>query len=574
MTLPVSAAGHNCQEAEHYWDGGKIVLGCGQFEDERAMRGNMMDFPLTLNHILERAGRLFGDIEIVSRRPDRSLARCSYGDVYRRARKLARALELVGVKRGDRVATLMWNHATHLECYFGIPAMGGVLHALNLRLHPHELAYIANHARDRMLIVDDVLLPVYESFRAQAKFERVFVVPFGGCPKPADYESYEDLLATVDGKFSYPKLDENTAAAMCFTSGTTGKSKGVVYSHRALVLHSLAQSTSDSFGIAHNEVVLAGSSMFHANAWGVPFTTTMVGAKLVLPGPCLDAESLLDLIEKEKVTIGCAVPTVWLAVLAALEKQTERWKISWPVRIPCGGSAPPESLMRGLDRFGFDLVHLWGMTETTPLATMGMIKSTMAGRSEDEKYKVRTKQGLPMPFVELRVMRVEGEAPWDGESFGELEVRGPWVAASYFEAPETQDRWSEDGWFRTGDMATIDAEGYVKIVDRSKDLIKSGGEWISSVDLESALMCHPAVREAAVIGIAHPKWQERPLGVVVMKDGAAVTPEELRAFLATKFAKWQLPDAFVFTNEIPRTSVGKFLKTKLREQYANWKWDV
>ncbi|MGH9746023.1 MAG: long-chain fatty acid--CoA ligase [Candidatus Acidiferrales bacterium] len=537
------------------------------------MLGTMMNFPLTLVPILERAGKLYGQIEVVSRRPDRSIARTTYGAVYKRARRLARALELAGIARGDRVATLMWNHSSHLEAYFGIPASGGVLHTLNLRLHAGELAYIANHARDRYLIVDDVLLPIYESFRAQVHFERVFVVPFCGQTIPREYENYEDLLSAADDDFQYPALEEDEAAAMCFTSGTTGKSKGVVYSHRALVLHSFAQCLGDAFGINHGEVVLPGSSMFHANAWGVPFTATMVGAKLVFSGPHLDAESLLDLIEKEKVTIATAVPTVWFNVLMALEKDPGRWKIEHPVRITCGGSAVPESLLRRMDRFGFHITHLWGMTETTPFATTGTLKSTLNRATEDEKYKIRVKQGLPAPFIEVRVMRAEGEAPRDGATFGELEIRGPWVAASYFEAPETADRWTRDGWFKTGDIATIDAEGYVKIVDRSKDLIKSGGEWISSVDLENELMGHPAIREAAVVGIAHPKWQERPLAVVVVKDGAQVAPEDLRDFLAAKFAKWQLPDAYVFTNELPRTSVGKLLKLKLREMYADWQWE-
>ena len=537
------------------------------------MLGTMMDFPLTLVPILERAGKLYGQIEIVSRRPDRTIVRTNYGTIYRRARRLARALELAGLARGDRVATLMWNHSSHLEAYFGIPASGGVLHTLNLRLHANELTYIANHARDRYLIVDDVLLPVYESIRSQVHFERVFVVPFSGQPVPREYESYEDLLSAADDEFEYPVLEENEAAAMCFTSGTTGKSKGVVYSHRALVLHSFAQCLGDAFAINHNEVVLPGSSMFHANAWGVPFTATMVGAKMVFPGPHLDAESLLDLIEQENVTIATAVPTVWFGVLLALEKDPGRWKINHPVRITCGGSAVPETLLRRMDKFGFRITHLWGMTETTPFATTGTLKSTLAGGSEDEKYKIRVKQGLPAPFVEVRVMRLEGEAPRDGATFGELEIRGPWVAASYFEAPETADRWTRDGWFKTGDIATIDPEGYVKIVDRSKDLIKSGGEWISSVDLENELMGHPRVREAAVIGVAHPKWQERPLAVVVVKEGARVTPEELREFLAAKFAKWQLPDAFVFSDELPRSAVGKLLKLKLRETYADWNWE-
>jgi fatty-acyl-CoA synthase len=537
------------------------------------MLGTMMDFPLTLVPILERAGKLYGQVEIGSRRPDRTIARTNYAAIYRRARRLARALELAGLGRGDRVATLMWNHSSHLEAYFGIPACGGVLHTLNLRLHANELAYIANHARDRYLLVDDVLLPTYESFRSQVHLERVFVVPFSGEPVPREYENYEDFLSAADDTFDYPVLGENEAAAMCFTSGTTGKSKGVVYSHRALVLHSFAQCLQDAFAISHNEVVLPGSSMFHANAWGVPFTATMVGAKLVFPGLHLDAESLLDLIEQEKVTIATAVPTVWFGVLLALEKEPGRWKIDQPVRITCGGSAVPETLLRRMDKFGFRITHLWGMTETTPFATTGTLKSTLAHGSEDEKYKIRVKQGLPAPFIEVRVMRPEGEAPRDGVTFGELEIRGPWVAASYFEAPETADRWTRDGWFKTGDIATIDSEGYVKIVDRSKDLIKSGGEWISSVDLENELMGHPSVREAAVIGVVHPKWQERPLAVVVVKEGAEVTSGELREFLAAKFAKWQLPDAFVFTDELPRSAVGKLLKLKLRETYSGWNWE-
>jgi fatty-acyl-CoA synthase len=537
------------------------------------MRGTMMDFPLTLATVLERAGKLFGRVEVAWRRPDRAITRGRYGDVYRRARRLARALELAGIVTGDRVATLMWNHAVHLECYFGIPVAGGVLHTLNLRLHPQELAYIVNHARDRYLFVDEVLLPVYESFRSHVRFERVFVIPFAGGEPSKAYENYEDLLAAADDDFVYPSLDENEAAAMCFTSGTTGRSKGVVYSHRSLVLHSFAACLTETFGIGHNQVALAASSMFHANAWGVPYAATMVGAKLVLPGSHLDAESLLELIENENVTVAFGVPTLWFDLLNALERHPGRWKIPRPLRIMCGGSAVPESLLRGLDRFGIQVTQLWGMTETAPLATVGTIKSTLAGRSEDETYELRAKQGIALPFVELRVRRPEGESAWDGVTSGELEVRGPWVAASYFEAPETCDRWTSDGWFRTGDIATIDPEGYVKLVDRSKDVIKSGGEWISSVDLENALMCHPAVSEAAVIGVPHPKWQERPLAVIVTKDGMAVQAEELREFLSAKLRKWQLPDAFVFANEIPRTSVGKFLKAKLREKYANWNWD-
>jgi fatty-acyl-CoA synthase len=543
------------------------------------MRGTMMDFPLTLPTILERAGKLFSRVEIVSRKPDKSIARTCYGEFYRRARQLSEALTKLGLKSGDRVASMMWNHSGHLEAFFGVPCAGGILHTLNLRLHPHEIAAIANHAGDRFLLIDDVLLPVYEKFRNDVPFERVIVVPYGCGNVPEGFLNYEELLAEASGDFRYPPIDENDGAAMCFTSGTTGNSKGVIYSHRALVLHSLAEAGMDSFAVSHHDTVLPVAPMFHANAWGLPYTCVMTGARLILPGPNVDAESVLDLMSQEMVTMACGVPTVWLGVLAALEKNPERWKRTSPVRIVCGGTAPPERLMRALDKHGLCIVHLWGMTETTPLATVGKLKAHMRGWTPDQQYEVRAKQGWPSPFVELRVMRPDGpggtsvEAPRDGDTPGELEVRGPWVAASYYNAPDQANRWTADGWFKTGDVATLDDEGIIKIVDRAKDLVKSGGEWISSVDLENALMGHPAVKEACVVGIPHPKWQERPLAAVVLKDGAKSTPEELRAFLAKSFAKWQLPDAFVFIDAIPRTSVGKFKKLALREQFADWNWD-
>jgi fatty-acyl-CoA synthase len=543
------------------------------------MRGTMMDYPLTLPAMLERAGKLFARVEIVSRRPDRSIVRTNYGDLYRRARRLASALTKLGLRPGDRVASMMWNHSGHLEAFFGVPSAGGILHTLNLRLHPHEIAAIAKHAGDRFLLLDDVLLPNYETFCEGATFERVIVVPYGGGIIPDGFLNYEELLAQVSDDFTYPKIDENDGAAMCFTSGTTGFSKGVIYSHRALVLHSFAEAMADSFALSHDDSVLPVAPMFHANAWGIPYTAVMTGARLILPGPNVDAESILDLLEQEHVTCACGVPTVWLSVLYALEKNPGRWKFSSPVRILCGGTAPPVRLMRALDKHNLHILHLWGMTETTPLATLGKLKRHMRDWPEDSQYEVRGKQGWPAPFVDLRVMRPDSpegkdaEAPWDGETPGELEIRGPWIAASYYNAPDQAHRWTEDGWFKTGDVATIDSEGIVKIVDRAKDLVKSGGEWISSVDLENTLMGHPAVKEAAVVGIPHPKWQERPLAAIVLNDGAKVTPEELREFLGKSFAKWQLPDAFVFLDAIPRTSVGKFKKTALREQFANWNWE-
>ena len=543
------------------------------------MRGTMMDFPLTLPTLLERAGRLFARVEIISRRPDRSIVRTCYGDFYRRARRLASALTKLGLQPGDRVASMMWNHAGHLEAFFGVPCAGGILHTLNLRLHPQEIAGIANHAGDRILLIDDTLLPVYQKFAGEAAFQRVIVVPYGGGDVPQGFLNYEQLLAEARDDFAYPRLDENDGAAMCFTSGTTGFSKGVIYSHRALVLHSFAEAMTDSFAISHDDTVLPVAPMFHANAWGLPYTCVMTGARLILPGPNVDPESVLDLIEQQGVTIACGVPTVWLGVLYALEKEPDRWKFSSPVRIASGGTAPPVRLMRALDKHGLHIMHLWGMTETTPLGTLGKLKRHMRNWKEDDQYEMRGKQGWPAPFVELRVMRPEGsegksrEAPRDGQTPGELEVRGPWVAASYYNAPDQAQRWTEDGWFRTGDVATMDDEGFIKIVDRAKDLVKSGGEWISSVDLENTLMGHPAVKEAAVIGVPHPKWQERPLAAVVLKEGARATPEELRDFLRQSFAKWQLPDAFVFLEAIPRTSVGKFKKTALRERFANWDWE-
>ena len=538
------------------------------------MRGLMMDFPLTIPALLERADGIFGNVEIVTRKPDRSLARYTWGDLYKRSRRMANALLRLGLQRGDRVATLLWNQSEHMEAYFGVPIAGGVLHTLNLRLHPDEIAFIANHAGDRFLIVDDVLLPVYEKFRDRVKFERVIVVPFGGAVTPEGCDGYEELLAEASEDYTYPQLEENEAAAMCYTSGTTGRSKGVVYSHRAIVLHSLNCCGVDSFSVSMRDTVLPLASLFHANGWGIPFTAATAGAKVVLPGPFADAEGILDLMEQERVTLGLGVPTVWFGVLDALDKHPGRWKISWPVRLLIGGAAASEALMRGFERHGFSLMCLWGMTETTPHACCSLLRPQMHDWTEEKKYEQRLKQGTPTAIVEARIMMVDGtRASHDGKTVGELEVRGPWIASSYYNMPEEAHRWSPDGWLRTGDMAHIDEYGYIKLVDRSKDLIKSGGEWISSVDLENALMGHPSVKEAAVIGVAHPKWQECPLAVVVLNEGTEAHAAELREFLAAKFAKWQVPDAFVFAKEIPRTSVGKFRKTALREQFLDWKWE-
>ena len=531
------------------------------------MRATMMDFPLTLPHLLERAKDLHGSVEIVSRMPDRSLHRCTYADFYRRARMLARALEKAGLKKGDRVGTLMWNHYAHLEAYFGVPVAGGVLHTLNLRLHPTEIAYIIKHAKDRFLIVDDLLLPLLEKFRDQIQVEKIIVVPLSGKPVPSFCVDYEQFLHKADDHFSYAMLDENDPAVMCYTSGTTGKPKGVVYSHRALVLHSFILGLKDGLGISREDAGMPIVPMFHVNAWGLPFVSVMLGVKQVFPGSYLDAESLLDLMEKENVTFAAGVPTIWFDVLNQLEQKPDQWKLAPDLRLLIGGSAPPEALIRGLEQHRLHVVHGWGMTETTPVATISRLKPHLKERPCDEQFAYKLKQGIPVPFVEIRVMDGEKEVPWDGMTMGELQIRGPWITASYFNRPDLKEVMTDDGWFRTGDVATIDPEGYMKITDRTKDLIKSGGEWISSVDLENELMAHPSVKEAAVIAMPHPKWQERPLAVVVLKEGEKASKEELRAFLASKFSKWWLPDEFVFTDTIPRTSAGKFSKMVLRKKY-------
>jgi fatty-acyl-CoA synthase len=536
------------------------------------MKSTMMDYPLTLTHILERAGRLFPEVEIVSRMPDRSLHRHKYADFYRRALALAEGLQRLGLRRGDRVATLMWNHYVHQEAYFGIPAAGGIVHTLNLRLAPSDLAYIANHAGDRFLLVDDVLLPLYEKFREEVNFERVFVAPLAGKPVAREYQDYEAFLRQATGDFTYPALEEREGAAMCYTSGTTGRPKGVIYSHRALVLHSFALALADCFGLSERDVLLPVVPMYHVNAWGIPLAAIMVGAKLALPGPYLDPESLLDLAEQERVTLAAGVPTIFMTIVDALEKNPGRWKLVEGMRMPVGGSAAPEALIRRLDRQGQRLVHAYGMTEATPVATYCNLMPQMESWEEDLKYAVRAQQGRALPFVDLRVVGEKGEVPRDNKTAGEVHLRGPWIASSYYGSPAEQDKWTKDGWLRTGDIATIGPEGYICICDRVKDLIKSGGEWISSVNLDNALMAHPAVAEAAVIAVPHPKWQERPLAVVVLKGGAAATAEDLCGFLAGKFAKWQLPDAFVFVPEIPHTGTGKMMKSKLREQFKDWKW--
>lgn len=537
------------------------------------MRGLMMDYPLTLHHLFDRGTLIFGEHEIISRVPGGKHS-YTYADFRERTQRLAGALRQFGIQPGDRVGTLAWNHYRHLELYFGVPCMGAVLHTLNLRLPADQLAYIIHHAGDRVIVADRSLLPLLESIKDQIpNVERIVVM--SDEPGPVEtslgpVDDYETLLANAEPMTEWPKLDENDAAAMCYTSGTTGHPKGVLYSHRAIFLHAMGAAQVDSAGISQADVVMPVVPMFHANAWGMPFAATLVGAKQVFPGAAPTPTDLAQLIHDERVTVAAGVPTIWMGVLQVL--QSGQYDVSSIRCMPCGGSAPPPALMAAYEQqFGVQILHAWGMTEMSPIGSISTLKPRLRSASPDVRFAYQTKQGLPVPGIELKAIDAAGnEVPHDGRSMGELIARGPWVAATYYNDDRSADSFTPDGWFRTGDIVTIDPDGYIQITDRAKDVIKSGGEWISSVELENTIMGHPKVAEAAVIAVPHERWMERPLACVVRKpDGQNLTKEELIDYLVDRgVARWWLPDDVVFVPEIPKTSVGKFDKKVLRAQQA------
>ena len=539
------------------------------------MQGLMQDYPLTLPHLFHRVERLFPTKEIVTALPT-GTHRITYGEWAARTRKLGGVLDTLGISADGRVATFCWNTARHLELYFAAPCSGRVLHTLNLRLFPEQVTYIVNHAEDEVIFVDKtvagLLWPLLGTFET---VRHIVVIDDGGpfdtseVPDGMEVHDYEALLAT-SSPVEFSIDDENLAASMCYTSGTTGNPKGVVYSHRSTVLHTMATMLADGIGICETDKILPVVPMFHANAWGLAHSAVATGADLIMPGPDLSPPSLAALIESEKVTVAAGVPTIWMGVLEELKgRDTSSLRL-----IPCGGSAVPKALSEGFrEQVGLPIFQAWGMTETSPVASVGFIKSTLADLPESELADIRAKQGLPIFGVELRVLDQETGEPvaWDGEARGELQAAGPWIARTYYNDDRSAESFTDDGWLRTGDVATIDAEGYIKLVDRTKDVVKSGGEWISSVDLENEIMAHPSVAEAAVIGVSHPKWSERPLACVVLREGESATKEDLLEFLDGRVAKWWLPDDIVFIDEVPKTSVGKFSKKDLRDRFADYK---
>jgi fatty-acyl-CoA synthase len=538
----------------------------------------MMNQPLLISNLLVHAERHHGDREIVSRRVEGDLHRYTYRDLARRARQMANALAGLGVGATQRVGTLAWNGYRHMELYYAASGSGLVLHTLNPRLHPDQLVWIADNAGDQVLCFDLTFLPLIEATAARYATVKHFVLMADRDRMPAqtgipNLICYEDLVDTGSENFDWPQLDENTASSLCYTSGTTGNPKGVLYSHRSTVLHSFGAVMPDALNFSARDAILPVVPMFHVNAWGLPYAACMVGAKVVFPGPALDGASLYDLFESEGVTVSAGVPTVWQGLLAHVESKGLRF--STMNRTVIGGSACPPAMLRTFEeKYGVDVLHAWGMTEMSPLGTVCTLKSRHVDLPAEQQLAVQAKQGRVVFGVDMKIVDTEGrELPWDGKSSGELLVRGPWVLDSYF------NRHGDDplrfdsaglGWFPTGDVSTIDPDGYMQITDRTKDVIKSGGEWISSIDIENIAMGHPAVAMAACIAIPHPKWDERPLLAVLLKSGASATKDEILSFFEGKIAKWWLPDDVAFVDEIPLGATGKMQKNKLREQFEGY----
>ena len=542
------------------------------------MLGLMQSQPLLISSLIDFASRHHGDAEIVSRRVEGDVHRYTYRDLSARSKQLANAVEALGVAHGERVASLAWNGYRHMEMYFGVSGAGRVLHTINPRLHPDQIAWIVGHAEDKVLCFDLTFLPLVQAVHAKCPTVRKWVALCDADRLPADsgipgLSSYEEWIGAQSAEYVWPQFDENTASSMCYTSGTTGNPKAALYSHRSTTLHAYAAALPDVMNLSARDAVLPVVPMFHVNAWGVPYSAALTGAKVVFPGPALDGKSLYELMEAEGVTYAAGVPTIWQMLLGYM--QPNQLRFSTLKRTVIGGSACPPAMIRTFqDVFGVEVLHAWGMTEMSPLGTLCTLKNKQLALPEDEKMKILQKQGRAIYGVDMKIVDGEGkEQPWDGKSYGDLLVRGPWIIDSYFKgegSPLVHDEQGR-GWFPTGDVATIDEDGFMQITDRSKDVIKSGGEWISSIDIENIAMAHPAVAMAACIGMFHPKWDERPIVAVALKAQAVVTREELLQFFDGKTAKWQIPDDVVFVDAIPLGATGKMLKTRLREQLAGYK---
>lgn len=538
------------------------------------LMGQMMHQPLLISTIIDFAARHYGGSEIVSQRVEGDLHRYTFRDCAARARQLAKALQALGVQQGERVATLAWNGYRHLEAYYAVSGSGAVLHTVNPRLHPEQLAYICNHAEDQYLLFDFCFLPLIEAIAPHCKTVKGWILLGDAARMPADSKipnlmCYEELLAAQPPEYVWPVFDENAAATLCYTSGTTGNPKGVLYSHRSTVLHAYASALPNVLNVSSRDAVMPVVPMFHVNAWGLPYSVPLSGAKMVFPGPALDGKSVYELMESEQVTFSAGVPTVWLGLINYARQNDLRF--SSFRRTVIGGSACPPAMMSALmDDFGVEVIHAWGMTETSPLGTTGVLLGKHLTLPKDEQRRILQKQGHAIYGVDIKVVGELGEElPWDGASAGNLLVKGPWIAAGYFKGEGGEVL--EAGWFPTGDVATIDPDGFMQITDRAKDVIKSGGEWIGTIDLENIAMAHPAVMQAACIGVYHPKWDERPLLVVVLKPGQQLSREQLLAHFDGKIAKWWLPDDVVFTDTLPVGGTGKIQKNKLREKYRDYK---